>query len=154
MTNSDIPIRLLNQADIERIIAEAESVMGHSDRELFLCTIMEILETAEAARKRKPAFDLHRFRDWWQRQKTERGAFRDGSIHVAALDQERLADALFDRDERHFVVGLWKPAVDRAPGPDRTVRRLILRPTGQAWWGEEIYQEMESWYEGQSYADA
>ena len=60
---------------------------------------------------------------------------------------ERLADALFDRDE-YIVTGLWPPAADRdvSPTPTLSVRRLLLRPSDQTWWDGDIYAEAEAIY--------
>lgn len=104
-----------------------------------LCTVMDLLEVGEDARKQRGQLDLGDFREGWQLVKDQ--------LYVAELDQDCLYRALFERNDATVVIGIWTLAKGRTPGPERTVRRLILRPSPQTWWDDSHFAEMEAWYE-------
>ena len=112
------------------------------------------LETAENARKGKGAMDRSAFLRGWHILCKEGGALTRTDIIVEVLNQDCLMENLFERNEAHVVTGLWSKAVGIDIPPDRTVRRLILRPSERKWWGEEPYLEMELWDEEVSQGNA
>jgi hypothetical protein len=138
-----IAIRLLDPPEVERLVRRPDDVYDWLDPHVGLCTIMDVLEVAEDARKGRGHLDRGAFLEGWGTLRA--GAIAQGGVQVAVLDQDRLTDALFERDET-IVIGLWCDAVGRHLPPDRTVRRLVLRPSELTWWGDDLYQEMEGRY--------
>jgi len=139
-------IRLLTQSDVERIINDPVAGCSQFDSRLRLCTIMEVLETAERSRKGRGRMDTREFLRGWQSLRDDGGALARGDIQIATLDLDCLIDSLFERNEATVVVSLWSAAYAKDLPPERTVRRLILRPSERKWWGGEPFMEMESWY--------
>ena len=135
-------IMLLTPREVERLLRRPDNAHRWLDSHVGLCTIMDILEVAEDARKGRGRLDRVAFLEGWR--VLQAGVIVHGGLQVAALNQDRLTDALFERDEA-VVVGLWSNAVGRELPPTRTVRRLILRPSEHTWWGD-LYQEMEAYY--------
>lgn len=130
--------RLLSPGQIEKMIRRPHLSDESSDR-IDLCTVMDLLEVAEDARKQRGQLNLTAFREGWQPVKNQ--------LYVAELDQDCLNRSFFERDQASVVTGIWPLATGRVPGPERTVRRLILRPSVQTWWDDEHFTEMEAWYE-------
>lgn len=139
-------IKLLTSSDIERIVRVPRMTWKQLDGDLGLCTIMEVLETGERARKGKGIMDTYTFLRGWRTLRAADGALDRGDLQIAVLDQNCLMDDLFEQDEAGLIVGLWPLADGKGISPDRTVRRLILRPSERKWWGEEPYVQMESWH--------
>jgi hypothetical protein len=147
-------IKLLTSSDVKQIVHNPLTAHQQLDGDIGLCTIIEVLETAEKARKGKGTMDIPAFLQGWHILREEGGALACGDVQVAVLDQYCLMEDLFQRNEAHVVTGLWPQAVGIDLPPDRTIRRLILRPSERKWWGEEPYSEMESWYEEVPQSDA
>jgi hypothetical protein len=148
-------VRLLPPAEIEGILRRPAVAFRRSADEIALCTVMDILEVAERSRKAAGMIDLGDFLKGWAEVQRPDGPVGRADIQVAALNQEDLAEALFSRDQSGVVRGLWGSAVGSELPPDRTVRRLILRPSEHRWWGGEAYEEMESRYgEASHHVDA
>lgn len=130
--------KLLSHADVERLVQNPRAYERAGA--LLLCTVMEPLQVAASVVKRKSRLDWAGFLNGWQT------ATDMECLHVAPLDIDCLHRALFERSDSHIVTGLWPAACGRVLPPDRAVRRLILRPSGQTWWEDELYAEMEAWY--------
>ncbi len=132
-------IRLFSHADVERIVQHPQAI--EQEESLSLCTVMEPLLVADSVLKGRARLDWLTFRDGWQ------AVIGSGWLYVAPLDADCLNRALFERSDTYIVTGLWPEVRGRNLPPDRIVRRLILRPSEQTWWGDELYTEMEAWYE-------
>jgi len=129
-------IRLLTRRDVEQQLSRPRE---STDEEMGICPIIELVELCELLKKGKLKLDRDSLRLGMQVMQEEQAVF------IVALDQERLADALFDRDE-YIVTGLWSPAANRTVSPTHSVRRLLLRPSNQTWWDGDIYAEAEAIY--------
>ena len=132
-------IVLLSRSDVERIIKG--SYGQWQDDTLLLCTIVEPLQIAEQVRKGRTRMRRPDFLNGW---KTAR---KTPTLDVAPLDADCLERALFERTDTYIAVGLWSGVGSHALPIERTMRRLILRPSEQTWWDDELYDEMETWYE-------
>lgn len=132
-------IRLLSYADVERMVQHPQTL--EQEDSLLLCTVMEPLLVADSVLKGRARLDWPTFRDAWQTVIGSR------QLYVAPLDADCLNRALFERSDTYVVTGLWSEVEAQNLPPDRIVRRLILRSSEQIWWGDELYAEMEAWYE-------
>lgn len=131
--------KLLSPTDIEHLVQHPH--MLEQEESLPLCTVMEPLLAADSVLKGRARLDWLTFQDGWQ------AMIGSGRLHVAPLDADCLDRALFERSDAYVVTDLWPGVQGRNLSPDRTVRRLILRPSEQTWWDDELYAEMEAWYE-------
>jgi hypothetical protein len=72
----------------------------------------------------------------------------EGILHTLDLDREALVNAAFagspygDDD----ATTLWSEVATTEIRPWRTLRRLVLRPHDNRWWGEEPYRQMEEYF--------
>jgi hypothetical protein len=130
--------RLLSHSDLERFAQEPAAI--NDEQSPLLCTIMEPVQVADAVIKCRLHLNWTEFLTGWRR------IMEGGRLSVIPLDGDCLNRALFERSDSHVVTGLWVGACDRMVAPDRTIRRLILRPSGQNWWEDDLYDEMEAWY--------
>jgi hypothetical protein len=137
-------VQLLTYDQIEKCFQKNE---GNETRanEIGLCPVTELIELCERKKKHDPAAMVS-FKKFV-------GSIPDDGIKcdsllafVIPLDQERLVDALFERDEQFRVVELWKESSDNAVRCIHSVRRLLLRPTNQVWWDNSIYNQAENIY--------
>jgi hypothetical protein len=108
-----------------------------------LGTIMDVLELAEAAKKGRRSLDERAFRTAWKQLREAGGALRDGRLFLACLDQDCLAESLFEERQGPSAINLWAAVMGTATTPAHSVRRLILRPSDTKWWGDDAYEEME-----------
>lgn len=134
-------IKLLSRSELEALIDHAEDL---DDSELLhLCTIVEPIQIVDLIVKRRVSMDWSGFQEGWQK-------LLQNGLSVAPLDQDCLNRALFERSTAYAVSGLWAEACDRirCTTPDQSIHRLILRSSEQTWWGDECYNQMETWYEG------
>jgi len=142
-----IRTRLLTRADIERQflrpVRTIDITESDSIEEIGICPVVELLELCELLKKGKLRSSLTSFQPGMQA--LQEGPVGRGEIVIIALDQERLADSLFERDD-HLVIGLWSPAANRNVSPTHSVRRLLLRPSDQTWWDGDTYAEAEAIY--------
>lgn len=130
---------LLSRSDVERVITD--SYGRQQEDTLLLCTIVEPLQIAEQVRKGRAR--MH-WRDFLREWKAARESL---DLNVAPLDADCLERALFERADTYIAVGLWSGIGSHILPIERTMNRLILRPSEQTWWGDELYDEMETWYE-------
>jgi len=130
---------LLSRSDVERVITD--SYGRRQGNTLLLCTIVESLQIAEQVRKGRSRMHWRAFLRGWESSR------ETPNLYVAPLDADCLERALFERADMYTVVGLWSGIGSRTLPIERTMRRLILRPSEQTWWGDELYDEMETWYE-------
>lgn len=73
---------------------------------------------------------------------------RSSVVHVIGLDQDALLRGLFDYEEgSKDDMQLWGEITDCTIPPDRTIRRIILRPSNMNWWENDLYQVMEDWFD-------
>ncbi len=127
---------LLSTADLERLLHRRSL----PEREgLFLCTVMEPLQIADTILKDRSCLN------WSEFLSEYRSAEVSERLHIAPLDADCLHRALFEHSESYDVIGLWSAVCERGLPPDRTVRRLILRPSEETWWEDELYDAMEAW---------
>jgi len=140
-----IAARLLTVADIERQLLRPTKTTEMSDslEQIGICPVVELLELCELLKKGRLRANLDSFQTGMRT--FQNGPVRRGEIIIVTLDRERLANALFDRDE-YAVTGLWSPAANRHVSPVHSVRRLLLRPSDQTWWNGDIYAEAEAIY--------
>jgi len=105
-----IRTHLLTRADIERQFLRPGRTIDTSEtdsiEEIGICPVVELLELCELLKKGKLRSSLTSFQSGMQA--LQEGPVRRGEIVIIALDQERLADSLFERDN-HLVIGLWSP---------------------------------------------
>ena len=143
-----VSTRLLTRDRIERHLFRPAASIRALDpaQEIGICPVVELLEIGELVKKGKMADTVISFRSGLQA--FLEGPVCRGEVFVVNLDQSRLADVLFDRED-HLVVGLWPTAGDCEPGvaPAHSVRRLLLRPSDQNWWDSDIYREAEAIYQ-------
>ena len=130
--------KLLSLADVEHFIRSVESL---DEESMLLCTVMEPLQLAESVAKGKVQLIWPRFLNGL------RQAVQQKQFYIAPLDIDCLNRAMFDRSETYNVTGLWADICSATMSPLRTVHRLILRPSEETWWEDELYAEMESWHE-------
>ncbi len=128
--------RLLSSADVERLVKRPE--MFEQESKLLLCTVVEPLLLADLALKSRGRLDWRAFQDGWQ------AVIDAGWLYIAPLDADCLNRALFEYSDDYTVTGLWPKAQEGTP--DCSVHRLIMRPSEQSWWEDELYSEMEFWY--------
>jgi hypothetical protein len=108
-----------------------------------LGTIMDLIELADRAKKGRGHFHEGAFRQGWKKCRTQDGALNDGSVCLVSLDQDCLAESLFDHCQGSCAVKLWPLISNTTTTPSRSVRRLILRPSETKWWGDAAFHEME-----------
>ena len=113
--------------------------------EVGVCPVTELIELSERIKKHSLA-SLVSYREGVN-------AIQDGIVRcellqavIVPLDQERLADSLFERDDQGRKTSLWMPGCDPEIRCMHSVRRLILRPTHETWWGHEVYAFSEEIY--------
>jgi hypothetical protein len=135
MDNMALNTHLLTRADIEQQLLRPDRFTG---QDIGICPVVELIELCELLKKGKIKLRRDSFRAGMQ-------AIQDTATFIVALDQACLADALFDRDE-YIIAGLWPPAANRNVSPAHSVRRLLLRPSDQTWWDDDIYAEAEAIY--------
>jgi len=137
-------VHLLSVSEVERLLDHPERSTDYSS--LLLCTVMEPLEAAEKIRKRGQGVDSEGLKKRWQALLEQAHA-----LTVEPLDDASLARSLFRYSDTYVVLGLWPEVIAEGLTAEglitRLVRRLILRPSAATWWDEDLYQEMESWYE-------
>lgn len=135
-------VKLLSRPELEDLLRRPTDFQP--GEELGICTIVEPVLLADLLAKGKSSLDWSVFQQGWDTL-LQRGLF------VALLDSDCLQRSLFERSDFSTVMGLWDEACDRArsPAPEQSVHRLILRPSEENWWGDECYNQMESWYEGE-----
>ena len=121
--------------------------MGGSEPGGFYFTGIGIFSNTDkmCAKKGRNRFDPKSFLYNWE-------SFREQSaLVVLPLDIDCLLRSLFEYSEEGIAMNLWGQAI--APGLTserligRIVRRLALRPSIENWWEDELYDEMEAWYE-------
>jgi hypothetical protein len=103
-------------------------------QEPLLCTIVELVLLADAAKKGRTHLDWYEFL----------GRLKEVSSYlaVAALDASRLWESLFQRTDDYTVIGLWNALGGAELDPGVTVRRLILRSSPANWWEPELFDEI------------
>ncbi len=138
-------------------LAQLCALLRHPDErerrrgQFLLGTIVDVLQLAEGARKGN-ALDLAVFRAGWNALgEKPAGLLEDGTLQLIGLDKDCLLAALFnwDRERGEEGVGIWDQAADRTTRPWRTLRRLILRPTTQRYWDQDLYDAMEQMFGGE-----
>ncbi len=135
-------IFLLTRTDIEKRLAGAND-RDNSEEKVGLCPVVELFELCEAVKKNKSKVEINWFRSGMQTLLND--SIARGEIIVINLDQLCLARSLFDREEEN-VVDLWPAAANNLIAPSHSIRRLLLRPSDQTWWDDEIYAESEAIY--------
>lgn len=130
--------RLLSHTDVERLVQDQRAF--DQEELLLLCTVMEPVQVVDAVVKRRSHLDWLEFRTGWHALTGQQ------RLYIAPLDIDCLNRALFERAGPNDVTGLWPPVHGQGLPPDRTVRRLILRPSDETWWEDELYGAMEAWY--------
>lgn len=139
-----VGVHLLSVSEVEKLLQHPERSGDFSS--LLLCTVMEPLEVGEKTRKRMPGVDSEGFKRRWKALLEQAPA-----LTIEPLDDACLARSLFHYSETYVVLGLWPEVVAEGLTAEgliaHLVRRLILRPSTTTWWDEDLYQEMESWYE-------
>lgn len=137
-------VHLLSVSEVEKLLEHPERSTAYSS--LLLCTVMEPLEAAEKIRKQGQGVDSEGFKKRWKALLEQAPA-----LTVEPLDDASLTRSLFRYSETYVVLGLWPEVVAEGLTAQgliaRLVRRLILRPSAATWWDEDLYREMESWYE-------
>jgi hypothetical protein len=116
--------------------------------QFLMGTIVDVLQVAEGCKK-GDAVALSAFRAGWEAlNEVPGGLLQDGTLQLCALDKDCLLDALFDWDRTlgEEGISLWAPAADPTTRPWRTMRRLILRPTEQRYWDQDLYDVMEQMF--------
>lgn len=141
-------ILLLTHDQVERCLQKTQgsgSADPGSEKAIGICPVTELLELCESIKKREPA-SLVSFR-----QNVD--GIQDGIIKcesflaaIIPLNQQRLSDSLFERDDQLRVNNLWAPGSDREIRCMHSVRRLLLRPTEQTWWDPYVYDLAEEVY--------
>jgi hypothetical protein len=143
-----VNMRLLTHDQIEDCLREAQSddsLDPGSSSEIGICPVTELLELCERIKKHGsvPLASLKRSLDTMPYE----GIRCDSLLTIILpLDQQRLANALFERDEQSRVHSLWAPGSDGAVRCMHSVRRLLLRPTEQTWWDPHLYDLAEEIY--------
>jgi hypothetical protein len=130
-----VRIKLLTVDQIEQLLQSIGNPQQHDD--LLFCTIMDPLEIADSVRKGRHRFIWNDFELGWHT------FHQHPSVFVASLDAQSLSRSLFEWSEDDRVTGLWADAIGHTTTPNQTVCRLILRPSPENWWDEQIYFEME-----------
>ena len=101
---------------------------------------MEPLEVLENTKKRETELAPQEFLESWKHHKDE--------FTLCELGSDELRNALFEESEFDLPHTLWKEIKNKntrsEDTPARSVRRLILRPSENNWFPEELYDEMLS----------
>jgi hypothetical protein len=113
--------------------------------QFLLGTIVDVLQVAEGCKKGESG-GLAAFRAGWAALwESPDGLLEKGMLQLYGLDKDCLLAALFDwdRDKGDEGIEIWDQAADHTTRPWRTMRRLILRPTEQRYWDQDLYDAME-----------
>lgn len=127
--------RLLSVAEVEELLRCTE--FRQQSEEPLLCTIVELVLLADLAKKSRARLDWHDFLIGLERAKSY--------LPIASLDVACLTESLFERLADYSVAGLWSQLGGSKPGPDVTLRRLILRPSLSNWWEPDLLNEIQAW---------
>lgn len=131
---------LLSKSQVEDILEHG--VDGSAYESISIMTIVEPLLILEDVKKKGKPCNASSFRTKWET------LIRSSLVHVVGLDQDALLRGLFDNEEGHKVdLQLWGEVTDCTIPPDRTIRRIILRPSDMNWWEYDLYQVMEDWFD-------
>jgi hypothetical protein len=137
------------------LLAEWSTLLQDADErerrrgQFLLGTVVDVLQIGEGCKKGQEAFDVATFRAGWEAlRETPGGLLEDGTLQLYGLDRSCLLAALFDwdREEGEQGICLWSPAADRRTRPWRSMRRLILRPTEERFWDQDVYDAMEQMF--------
>jgi hypothetical protein len=112
--------------------------------EFLLGTIADVLQICEGCKKGR-AIQEGAFRAGWDALRQERGLLEDGTLLLLGLNQNALLEALFDYDREQGDEGIviWERITEPGTRPWRTMRRLMLRPTEERWWDQDVFDAME-----------
>ena len=127
--------KLLSVAEVEELLRCGD--FRQQSEEPLLCTIVELVLLADLAKKSRTRIDWHGFLGGLERVKNH--------LPIASLDVACLTESLFERLDDYSVAGLWSQLEGSEPGPDVTLRRLILRPSSSNWWEPELLNEISAW---------
>lgn len=143
---SDMIVKLFSRSELVKQVLHPSNVDNYTATfdEIKICSIAEILEIAESSRKCIGKLNVDTFQKGFQ--SLRKGPIQHGEIIIAILDQDCLADSLFERDEQMNIIRVWEPAFNSKISPAHTIRRLTLRPSDRSWWNGEIYAESEYLY--------
>jgi len=127
--------RFLFLSDILDLISSTKG-----EPRLSIYTVMEPIEIVEAMKKARISLESVEFEQGWD------WVSKQHYFVFLALDVECLQRSLFQNIDGSLNNDFWIMATDAKISPNQTIRRLILRPSEQTWWDEEIYNEVEKWY--------
>jgi hypothetical protein len=136
-------LRLEEWRDLLLAAAERERRRG----EFLLGTIADVLQIGEGCKKGQ-WLEEGAFCAGWDALRQEGGLLEDGTLLLLGLDQNALREALFD-DERgrgDEGIAIWEWITEPGTRPWRTVRRLLLRPTEERWWDQDVFDAMEEMF--------
>lgn len=141
-------VYLMTHDQIENCLQEAQGYDTsdpESEKAIGLCPVTELLELCEMIKKHHLT-SLASFKQRIDAIPSE-GIRCDSLLAVIIpLDQQRLVDSLFERDDQFRVNNLWAPGSDGEVRCMHSVRRLLLRPTEQTWWDHYVYDLAEELY--------
>jgi hypothetical protein len=69
----------------------------------------------------------------------------NGFVFLSELDQQKLSSSLFENED--VKSSLWIDGSDRNRHPLQSVRCLTLRPNAYVFWDEDVYVEMQQYFE-------
>lgn len=127
--------KMLSVTEVEELLRQPEC--EQRSEEPLLCTIVELVLLADLAKKSRSRLDWRGFLSGYERVKSY--------LAIASLDAACLTESLFERFDDYSVAGLWSQLGGSEPGPDVTLRRLILRPSPSSWWEADLLSEIQIW---------
>ncbi len=113
----------------------------------FMGTIADVLQLAEECKKSGNPMDLSAFAHRHHTLCRSR-VVTAGILHTLDLDQAAIVDAAFSKFDygEDESMKLWPEIATTAIRPWRTLRRLVLRPHDNRWWGTDPYDQMEAYF--------
>ena len=133
--------KLLSRTDVRRLV---EGRAAHGDSfSMMLCTVLEPIQLADHVQKGTENLTWPEFFAGFM------ALMETGNLYVAPLDMDCLNRALFDRSDTSNVIGLWNEVCSADITPVHTAHRLILRPSAENFWADDLYAEMEAWHVGE-----
>jgi hypothetical protein len=137
-------VRLLTHDQLEDCLQDNQDD-DPDGSELAVCPITELLELCEVIKKHNPA-SMTSFRQSVESISDDGISCGPLVATLLPLDQQRLIDSLFERDDHFRVYDLWAPGYDRGCRCMHSIRRLILRVTENTWWDQLVYEQADEIY--------
>lgn len=132
-------LKLISRSEIERGLRQRR--LDKDKDEIPLCTVVEPLQVAEGIKKRSVDIGHRNLLDLLNY------LVQNHSLNIAPLDIDCLNRSLFEYNDSHVVTGFWDYACCSTIPPERSIHRLIFRPSDNTWWDDGLFNLSELRYE-------